>query len=95
MKLHGTGIVEFVHGRLKEIKGLFGVLKDDSTEQRLILDPRREECHFVEPEYPEHPHLGLVMQSKTCEKREAVCKLARYLQCLPPVASARAFVHVL
>lgn len=51
-------VIELVDSKPIEINGLFSVEKDQ-TKQRLILDTRRENHHFAEPEDPQMSHSGL------------------------------------
>ena len=55
-------MIELVEEKPKEINGLFGVPKDGGKSQRLILDARRANLHFTEPEDPDLPHPGLLTQ---------------------------------
>ncbi|MEM7281758.1 MAG: hypothetical protein AAF438_09045 [Pseudomonadota bacterium] len=59
-KLVAVGLVELVDEEPKEINGLFGVPKDGGAKQRLILDARRANLHFADPDDPEMPHPGLL-----------------------------------
>lgn len=54
-------IFELVDEQPVKINGLFAVEKD-VTRQRLILDARRANHYFSEPEDPRMPHPGLITQ---------------------------------
>ena len=71
-KLVGVGVMELVKQKPKEINGLFGVSKDNGTKQRLILDARRANLHFVTPGDPKLPHPGLITQLHNHDKKELV-----------------------
>ena len=64
--------MELVKERPKEINGLFGVHKDNGTKQRLILDARRANLHFVTPGDPNLPHAGTITQLHNKDKKELV-----------------------
>lgn len=61
-KLVEVGCVRLGKDRPIEINGLFGVEKDGGASQRLILDARRANLHFILPEDPNLPHPGVVTQ---------------------------------
>lgn len=54
-------VIELVDTKPLEINGLLAVEKD-KTKQRLILDARRANHYFVEPDDPQIPHPGLFTQ---------------------------------
>ena len=56
-----NGIVELQRERPLEINGVFGTVKPDDK-QRLIIDARRANMHFIAPGDPELPHPGLLAQ---------------------------------
>lgn len=62
--------MELVCKKPTEINRFFGVPKGGDIKQRPILDGRRSNCQFLDPENPELLHPGMFMQLENAEKEE-------------------------
>lgn len=74
--LYDTDIVELVIKKQIRINGLFDGPKNGREKRRFVLDTRRADCHFTEPEYTELANSGLFMLPEKAEMEELfVCNL--------------------
>lgn len=62
--------MELVREQPREINRLFSVSKDGGEKQRLILDVRRANCYFIEPEESQIHYRGLFMHLEKAEKEK-------------------------